>query len=147
MTTTEPNPTTETVRDPAWVRTRIEQALTGSADVAEGIVADLDYGSGRERDAALARTELPVLKYRLETLATHLRVLGPEGDGFLTSLRSRVPGADWTRTATDFYAGGPAADAEKWARQLGLPEQERLTTGSRAWEGDVDGFRVEVYGQ
>src|SRR5690606_6369954 len=34
MTTTEPNPTTETVRDPAWVRTRIEQALTGSADVA-----------------------------------------------------------------------------------------------------------------
>lgn len=146
MTTTELPPAYDTVRDPAWVRARLQQALTESASTAAGIVASLDYGSGRERDAALARAELSALKYRLETLDTHLRVQGPEGDRFLADLQLRVP-AQWTRSISDFYTGGSVKDAEKWAAQLGLPEQERLETGSRMWAGDIDGFRVEIFGQ
>ncbi|MFD4403873.1 hypothetical protein ACFWPH_14050 [Nocardia sp. NPDC058499] len=42
---------------------------------------------------------------------------------------------------------GPAGNANKWAGKLGLPERGRLATGSRMWAGEVDGFRVEVFGQ
>ena len=146
MTTTELPPAYDTVRDPAWVRAWLQQALTESASLADKIVADLDYGSGPERDTARARAELSALKHRLETLDTHLRVQGPEGDRFLAGLQMRVP-AQWTRSISDFYTGGSVKDAEEWAARLGLPEQERLETGSRMWAGEIDGFRVEVFGQ
>ncbi|MEV0367480.1 hypothetical protein [Nocardia fusca] len=148
MTTTEPqiaSPSADTVRDPSWVRARIQKALAQAEAFGEDWVKD-SPGFAGDRSRAMAVAELSALKVRLETLCTHLRVHGPEGDVFLADLQMRVP-AQWTRSVSDFYTGGSVADAEKWAAQLGLPEQERLETGSRMWAGDIDGFRVEIFGQ
>jgi hypothetical protein len=134
--TTAIRPTAETVRDPDWIAARLRAAAASPhpPTAHRHLLAEIELWTTGADDTVARITNRPLPTLDWERRAT--LVWSGSDYHYVSTLLAHV---------SDMEHEDALATITAWATALGLPEEPEPQDGTRAWRGEVDGWRVELW--